>query len=138
MNAREMADDLEDRLIRFAVRIIRLVDALPKTPSGRHVSHQLLRAGTSGAPNYGEARGAESHDDFLHKMKIVQKELNESMIWLKIVDQSDMMKSGKLQDLKDECRQLCRIFAKAVSTAKQRRRVASTMRTRLENGEVDD
>ena len=64
-------DDIEERLIDFAVRIIRVCEALPDTPSGRHVSGQLLRSGTSPAPNYGEARGAESKRDFVHKLKVV-------------------------------------------------------------------
>jgi len=60
-----MADILEDRLINFAVRIIKLSAALPKTPAGKHIAGQILRSGTSPAPNYGEARGAESHADFV-------------------------------------------------------------------------
>ena len=62
--------DLEDRLIEFAVRIIALIESLPKTKVGKHVGGQLLRSGTSPAPNYGEAQGAESRSDFIHKMKI--------------------------------------------------------------------
>jgi four helix bundle protein len=56
-----LADQLEERLIDFAVRIIKLSASLPKTPAGNHIGSQILRAGTSPAPNYGEARGAESH-----------------------------------------------------------------------------
>ena len=63
------ADKLEDRLIEFAVRIIRLAARLPRTPAGKHVSAQILRSGTSPAPNYGEARGAESRADFTHKIQ---------------------------------------------------------------------
>lgn len=70
------ADELEERLINFAVRIVKLASQLPRTP-GKHVAAQALRAGTSPAPNYGEARGAESHADFVHKVRIVLKELNE-------------------------------------------------------------
>ena len=69
-------DDIEERLIDFAVRVIRVSKALPETPEGRHISGQLLRSGTSPAPNYGEARSAESKKDFLHKLKIVLKELS--------------------------------------------------------------
>jgi four helix bundle protein len=72
------ADQLEERLIDFAVRIIKLCNRLPKTPAGKHVSGQILRCGTSPAPNYGEARGAESRADFIHKVSIVFKELNET------------------------------------------------------------
>ncbi|MEZ6035360.1 MAG: four helix bundle protein [Planctomycetaceae bacterium] len=67
------ADELEDRLIDFAVRIIRLADSLPDSPAGKHISRQLLRSGTSPAPNYAEARGAESNADFIHKLKIALK-----------------------------------------------------------------
>ena len=68
------ADELEDRLINFAVRIIRLVARLPKTPAAKHVAGQMLRSGTSPAPNYGEARGAESRADFTHKILLVEFE----------------------------------------------------------------
>lgn len=78
--------DLEDRLIEFASRIIDLVEALPKTPVGKHLGGQLLRSGTAPALNYGEARAAESGPDFRHKMKICLKELRESHICLKIIE----------------------------------------------------
>lgn len=74
------ADELEERLINFAVRIVRLSAQMPRTPAGKHVAGQILRAGTSPAPNYGEDRGAESHADFVHKVRIVLKELNETSI----------------------------------------------------------
>ena len=67
------ADDLEERLIDFAVRIIKLSASLPATPAGKHIAGQILRSGTSPAPNYGEARGAESHADFVHKYGVVLK-----------------------------------------------------------------
>lgn len=72
------ADELQDRLISFAAQMIRLSASLPKTYAGRHIAGQILRSGTSPAPNYGEARGAESHADFIHKLGIVLKELNET------------------------------------------------------------
>ena len=74
------AFDLEDRLIDFAVRIIRTAEALPKTKVGKHISGQLIRSGTSPAPNYGEAQSAESRSDFIHKMKISLKELRETRV----------------------------------------------------------
>jgi len=82
---RSFADELEDRLIDFAVRIIKLSTRLPKTPAGRHIAGQILRCGTSPAPNYGEARGAESRADFVHKIRVVFKELNETLLWLRIM-----------------------------------------------------
>ena len=77
-------DDIEERLINFAVHILNLCTHLPKNSAGRHVAGQLVRSGTSPAPNYAEARGAESPNDFVHKLKICLKELNESRIWLLI------------------------------------------------------
>ncbi|HKO60602.1 MAG TPA: four helix bundle protein, partial [Pyrinomonadaceae bacterium] len=67
------ADALEERLIEFAVRVIRLCANLPKSPPGKHIAGQILRSGTSPAPNYAEARGAESQADFIHKLRIVLK-----------------------------------------------------------------
>ena len=79
MSGTTKANELEDRMIEFAVQIIKVADALPESPAGRHISRQLLRLGTSPAPNYAEARGAESNADFVHKLKIPLKELNETM-----------------------------------------------------------
>jgi len=75
--------ELEDRLIDFAVMVIGVVEVLPNSKAGNHIAGQLVRSGTSPAPNYGEARSAESRKDFIHKMKISLKELRESVIWLK-------------------------------------------------------
>src|SRR5208283_6094041 len=77
--------DLEERLLAYAVRIIRLVEALPSTRAGNHVAGQLLRSGTSPLPNHGEAQAAESRADFVHKLKICLKELRESYRWLLLV-----------------------------------------------------
>ncbi|MBK6995680.1 MAG: four helix bundle protein [Lewinellaceae bacterium] len=77
--------ELEERLIEFASRIIDLVEALPKTASAKHLGSQLLRSATSPALNYGEAQSAESREDFVHKMKICLKELRETLICLKLI-----------------------------------------------------
>jgi four helix bundle protein len=73
--------DLEERLINFSVRVLRLVDSLPDSRTANHIRGQLLRCGTAASPNYAEARDAESRADFIHKLKIVLKELsgNKSM-----------------------------------------------------------
>ena len=94
-----LADELEDRLIEFAVRIIKLSARLPKTPAGKHIAGQILRSGTSPAPNYGEARGAESSADFSHKLRIVLKELNETSIWLQVIKRSQLLKAELLVDI---------------------------------------
>lgn len=112
------ADILQDRFIAFSVWIIRLCGMLPKNPAGGHVSRQLMRSGTSPAPNYGEARGAESHADFVHKLGIVLKELNETSIWLKVILRSEMIRSECVQEALDECTQLSRIMVTSIRTAR--------------------
>jgi four helix bundle protein len=84
------ASELEKRLISFAAAIVGLSSKLPKTPQGRHICSQILRSGTAAAANYGEARGAESRADFIHKLKVVFKELNETTIWLEVIAESSL------------------------------------------------
>src|SRR5436189_1589584 len=104
------ADELENRLIDSAVRIVRLAASLPKTPAGKHIAGQILRSGTSPAPNYGEARGAESSADFVHKLGIVLKELNETSIWLRVIQWSALLRRALLIDIIRENKELCRIL----------------------------
>ena len=118
--SRSRADQLEERLINFAVRIIKLSSRLPKTPAGKHIAGQILRCGTSPAPNYGESRGAESRADFVHKIRIVLKELNETSIWLRIIEKSGLLSAELLADLIRENRELCKIFASSLKTARLR------------------
>lgn len=122
MRNENRADDLEDRLIDFAVRIINVADALPKTAAGRHIAGQILRCGTSGAPHYAEARGAESRADFVHKLKIALKELNETCVWLRMVCRSDLQKPELMEALIEENRQLSRILNASIATAKRKSR----------------
>jgi len=112
------ADELEARLIDFAVRIVKLSAGLPRTSAGKHIAGQILRSGTSPAPNYGEARGAESHADFVHKLRIVLKELNETSIWLRIINSSQVLKTELLSDIIKENAELCRIFTASLKTAR--------------------
>ena len=118
---KEREYDLQDRLVAFAVRIIKLSEALPNTKAGRHVSSQLLRSGTSPAPNYGEAQSAESRADFIHKLKISLKELRETEIWLKIILKAELIKPDNLlTPLLEETNELIAILFKSVETAKKR------------------
>ncbi len=112
--------DLEERLIDFAVRIIKLSESLPKTVIGKHIAGQLIRSGTSPAPNYGEAQSAESRADFIHKMRIALKELRESRVWLLIIMKANLITPvSKLDPLLDENNQLISIFVTSVGTAKK-------------------
>jgi len=115
--------DLEKRLIDFAVRIINVVEALPNTRAGNHIAGQLVRCGTSPAPNYGEAQSAESRNDFIHKIKIVLKELRETKVWLKIIQLKSLLKSTReIELLIAECDELISIFVTSVRTAEKNKR----------------
>src|SRR5215471_1150794 len=85
------AVELQKRLIQFAAKIVALCLKLKATTVGRHISNQMLRSGTAAAANYGEARAAESRSDFIHKLKIVLKELNETDVWLQLVVESSLL-----------------------------------------------
>ena len=114
-------EELEERLLEFAARIGNLVDALPDTRLGRHIAGQLVRSGTSPAPNYGEAWAAESKNDFIHKLSIVFKELRESRIWVRLVIKAKLLPKPRMDAVLDECDQLCNIIAKSLMTAKANR-----------------
>ena len=116
--AKEKGFDLEQRLIAFAVRVMKVAEALPKTLAGQHVRGQILRSGTSPAPNYGEAQAAESRSDFIHKLKIVVKELRETRVWLRMIRSAEMIEpAAKLEPLIAENNELIAIFVKSIQTA---------------------
>ena len=118
--------DLQERLINFAVQIIRIAESLPKTRVGNHISGQLVRCGTSPAPNYGEAQSAESRSDFIHKIKICLKELRETMVWLMIIVRANLIKPvTKLDPLIIENDELISIFMASIKTAKQNKQKPS-------------
>jgi four helix bundle protein len=110
--------DLEERLINFAVLIIEIANELPNTKVGNHLSGQLVRCGTSPALNYGEAQSGESRKDFIHKIKVVLKELRETFVCLKIIHRAKLHKSEKkMQTALKENDELISIFVKSVETA---------------------
>jgi len=117
----EKSDQLSERLLDFAVEIIKITNALPNTVAGRHIGGQLIKAGTSGGSNYEEACGAESRSDFAHKMSIVLKELKESRFWLRVVRRTGMLTPIYTEPVLNECEQLCAIVAKSIITAKGRK-----------------
>jgi four helix bundle protein len=112
-------DELADRLLDFAARIGKVVNALPPTRLGRHIARQLVRCGTSPAPNYEEGRAAESRKDFVHKLSIALKELRETRYWLRLTIRCGLIPDGKLAEILDESDQLCRILGQSLATARQ-------------------
>ena len=117
---RSLSDQLEERLIEFASRIVSFATDLPRTLAGRHIALQILRSGTAAAPNYAEARGAESRADFIHKLGIVQKELNETCVWLRIVARINLGKHDLIVALLQENVELAKIITASIRTTKTR------------------
>ena len=113
--------DLEDRLIDFALRIDDIVESLPNTKLGNHIGNQLIRCGTAPALNYGEAQSAESTADFIHKLKIILKEIRESRICLKIIQRKPLLKPERLLGIIQENNELIAIFLKSIDTAKKKK-----------------
>jgi len=110
--------DLEERLLDFAARIIRFVEALPASQTGKHVANQVLRSGTAPMAQHGEAQAAESQRDFVHKMSIGLKELRETSRWLKLSQRVRLIeKSDLLSPLLQETEELTRIFVASIRTA---------------------
>ena len=115
--AQAAADAFQERLVLFAVRIIDLVACLSKTTAGRHIAGQVLRSGTSPAPSYAEARGAESRADFVHKLRIAVKELNETGVWLLIILKARMAPEALVTGVAKENRELARMLSASIRTA---------------------
>lgn len=112
--------DLEERLLDFSVRVIRVTESMKRSRAANHLADQLLRSGTSPYGLHGEAEGAESRADFIHKLKVCYKELRESRRWLRLVQRAALIfKPGLLDSLVAEADELVRIFAASIRTAQQ-------------------
>ena len=108
--------DLEERLIEYASRCIKLAEALPKAVAPKHLGGQMIRSGTAPALNYGEAQAAESRADFIHKMKICLKELRETLVTIKIIKKCNFLPTQRLEPLMTENNELISIFVKSIET----------------------
>lgn len=116
-----MKCDLEERVVKFAARCVKVCGALPIRKIGsNNFADQLFRSSTGVAANYAEASEAESRKDFIHKLKISMKELSESRMWLKLIGESEYVEKEKLQSLIDESIELSKIFSSSVITARKR------------------
>jgi four helix bundle protein len=115
--ASESRFDLEERLLEFSARIIRLVDGLPNTRAANHIAGQLLRCGTSPLGNHGEVQAAESRRDFVHKLRICLKEFKETRRWLRLLQRSRLVPAPKMEPILQQTEELIKIFAASVRTA---------------------
>lgn len=112
--------DLEERLVEFAVRIIEITGDISNTKAGNHISGQIIRSGTSPALQYGEAQSAESRNDFIHKLKILLKELRETRVALKIIKKAKLSNdSTQIDKAFSDCNELISIFVKSIETARK-------------------
>jgi four helix bundle protein len=112
--------DLDSRLLHLAADVIALAPRLQRSPTGRYLVGQMIRAGTSAGANFQEARGAESRADFVHKMQVVLKELRETEYWLRLLQETRLVPSDLLVAPLAEVDELVRIVVKSVVTAKSR------------------
>ena len=113
--------DLEDRIVSFAARCVKVCAALPMRKVGSvNFADQLFRSATSIAANYAEACEAESSKDFVHKLKVAMKELAETRIWLKLIGELGYVEMAKLTDLLGEPKELSRILSASVITTKKK------------------
>jgi four helix bundle protein len=111
--------DLEERLLEFSARIIRLVDSLPNRRSANHLAGQLLRCGTSPFGNHGEVQAAELWRDFIHKLRVCLKELKETRRWLRLLQRAGLLPTSKMASIISETEELIRIFFASIRTAER-------------------
>ena len=121
--------DLKRRTKAFALRILKLVDALPKTTAGRALASQIVRSGTSVAANYRAACRARSTADFIAKMGIVEEEADETLFWLELLGESELVSATKLAAIKQEANELIAITIASIKTTRRNRVPNSAFRT---------
>ena len=132
-DGRMKGDNIAERLLTFAGRVIRLLQTLPRTENGRHVSTQLFRSSTGGGSNYEEARAAESRADFAHKAGVAAKEMREAWYWLQIVEQAGWITASKTDEMGREANQLIAILMASARTARR-----GNQRTESKEQETED
>jgi four helix bundle protein len=111
-------DELSDRLLEFASRVGKVVDALPATRLGNHIANQMVRSGSAPGAHYEEGRAAESRKDFVHKLGLSLKETRETRYWLRLISKSQLLPDARMAELLDEALQLCRILGQSIVTTK--------------------
>ena len=114
-----LGGDIAERLLRFAVEVVRVTRHLPRDQAGRHVAAQLVRAATGGGANYEEARAAESRDDFIHKVGIAGKEVRETLYWLEFIQRSAWTSLELSGPIAEAC-ELAAILGASARTARAR------------------
>ncbi len=115
------ADEFKNRTKKFALRVIRLVEALPRTRASHAIASQLIRSGTSVGANYRAACRARSSADFISKMKIVEEECDETIYWIELLIESGQIKSNLVQDLMKEANEILSMVVASLKTSRSRK-----------------
>jgi four helix bundle protein len=110
-------DELKDRTKKFALRILKVTDSLPRTVSARTLAGQIARAGTSVAANYRAACKARSRKEFIAKLGVAEEEADETQFWLEMIMESGLLPAPKLQPLHQEAREITAILAASRQSA---------------------
>jgi len=113
------SDELKERTMRFAVRVLRLAEAIPSTVSGQTIARQVARSGTSVAANYRAALRGKSRADFINKITMVLEEADETEFWIELGERVGVVEGSRIADLRAEAEELVRIFAATRRTARQ-------------------
>jgi four helix bundle protein len=111
-------EELKERTKKFALMIIKLVEELPDTLAGLTIGKQIIRAGTSVAANYRTACRARSNADFISKITIVEEECDETLFWLELIAEANLLKKERLHDIVKEADELTAIFTASGKTAR--------------------
>jgi four helix bundle protein len=128
------AQDLKDRTKQFALRVMRLVDALPNTPKGRAMASQLVRAGTSVAANYRAACRGRSHAEFISKIGVVEEEADETILWLELIIEDKLLPESKIAPLPKEANEITAIMAASyISASRNKRRGSANSQSAIRN-----
>lgn len=120
-SAGKRKDELRDRTKAFALRVIKLVDALPNTPVARVIRNQLLRCRTSVGANYRAAKRAKSTADFISKMGTVEEETDESMYWMELIVETGLVKEDLVSDLYEEADEILAMVVASIKTARRKK-----------------
>ena len=118
MNSLEKAAELKQRTKRFAIRIVKLFQSLPRSPEAQTLGKQVLRSGTSIAANYRAVCRARSRAEFISKMSVVLEEADETVFWIELLVETEIIRPEPAQELLNEANQLVAIFGASLRTAK--------------------
>jgi len=128
------AQDLKNRTKQFALRVMRLVDALPSTPKGRAIANQLVRSGTSVAANYRAACRGRSHAEFISKIGVAEEEADEAAFWLELIIEDNLLPEKKTAPLLKEANELTAIMAASyISASRGKHNVSPTRKSAIRN-----